>query len=234
MRRRGLLVLLLGLLSAGACQREAPSPRASAAPASDAVPEPRSSGAATRPRVVALGDSLTAGLGLAPERAWPALVQEKITAAGLDVEVVNAGVSGDTTAGGLRRLDWALDGDVKVLVLELGANDGLRGLPVDQMRDNLSQMIRTAKDRGITVLLCGMEAPPNFGPRYTREFREAYTQVAEEHDVAIIPFMLAGVAGDSALNQADGIHPNEEGTRRVADLIWQSLQPLLTRAITSS
>jgi acyl-CoA thioesterase-1 len=234
MGRRGLLVLLLGLLGAGACQREPPSPPVSSGAPTDAAPEPRNASAATRPRVVALGDSLTAGLGLPPERAWPALVQKKITAAGLDVEVVNAGVSGDTTAGGLRRLDWALDGDVKVLVLELGANDGLRGLPVEQMRDNLSQMIRTAKDRGITVLLCGMEAPPNFGPQYTREFRKAYTDLADEHDVALIPFMLAGVAGDAALNQADGIHPNEEGTRRVADLIWQSLQPLLTRALTTS
>jgi acyl-CoA thioesterase-1 len=162
------------------------------------------------------------------------LVQQKIAAAGLDAEIVNAGVSGDTTAGGLRRLDWALDGDVKVLVLELGANDGLRGLPVDQMRDNLSQMIAMAKKRGITVLLCGMEAPPNFGPQYTRDFREAFVSVAREHDVAFIPFMLAGVAGDAALNQADGIHPNEEGTRRVADLIWQSLQPLLTRALATT
>jgi acyl-CoA thioesterase-1 len=150
------------------------------------------------------------------------------------VEVVNAGVSGETTAGGVRRLDWALDGDVKVLVLELGANDGLRGLPIEQMRDNLSQMIRMAKERGITVLLCGMEAPPNFGPQYTREFRKAYVELADEHDVPLIPFMLAGVAGESALNQADGIHPNEEGTRRVADLIWQSLQPLLTRALATS
>jgi acyl-CoA thioesterase-1 len=216
-----------------ACQRDAtPSgpvePPASAA--ASAAPAP----AATRPRVVALGDSLTAGLGLSPEQSWPSLLQEKITQAGLDAEVVNAGVSGDTTAGGLRRLDWALDGDVKVLVIELGANDGLRGLPADQMRDNLQQMIRTAKARGISVLLCGMEAPPNFGPQYTREFRQVYADLADEHDVAFLPFLLEGVAGDAALNQADGIHPNEEGTRRVADLVWQSLQPVLTRALATS
>ncbi len=185
--------------------------------------------------MVALGDSLTAGLGLAPDVAWPALLQQKITAAGLDVEVVNAGVSGDTTAGGLRRLDWALDGDVKVLVLELGANDGLRGLPVDQMRDNLSQMIRMAKGRGITVLLCGMEAPPNFGPQYTRDFRKAFVDRRRRsrrrlHSRSCWPASLA----TAALNQADGIHPNEEGTRRVADLIWQSLQPLLTRALATT
>src|SRR5688500_9897733 len=133
MRRRGLLLLLIGALGIGACQRD-PASREAAAPASDAVAPPVTAPTG-RPRVVALGDSLTAGLGLAPDLAWPALVQQKITAAGLDVEVVNAGVSGDTTAGGLRRLDWALDGDVKVLVLELGANDGLRGLPIEQMQD---------------------------------------------------------------------------------------------------
>ena len=234
MKRRRLLLVMLGVLGLAGCQREAPT-REAAGPATEAAaPVSTEESRGARPRVVAFGDSLTAGLGLAPDRAWPALVQQKIDAAGLDVEVVNAGVSGDTTAGGLRRLDWALDGDVKVLVLELGANDGLRGLPIDQMRQNLSQMIETAKRRGITVLLCGMEAPPNFGPQYTREFRKAYVELADEHDVALIPFMLAGVAGESALNQDDGIHPNEEGTRRVADLIWQSLQPLLTRALATT
>lgn len=227
---------MVAALGIGACQRESATRDVAATatatpPVTTGAPAP----AAQRPRVVALGDSLTAGLGLStPDIAWPALVQQKITAAGLDAEVVNAGVSGDTTAGGLRRLDWALDGDVKVLVLELGANDGLRGLPVDQMRDNLSTMITMAKKRGITVLLCGMEAPPNFGPQYTREFRQVYVDLADEHDVELLPFFLDGVAGNAALNQADGIHPNEEGTRRVADLVWQSLQPLLTRALATS
>jgi acyl-CoA thioesterase-1 len=237
MRRRAFLYVTLLAPAAAACQREANSPRervVQEAPAGGEVPPALSAATPARPRVVALGDSLTAGLGLSPEQSWPALVQRKIDQAGLDVEVVNAGVSGDTSAGGLRRLDWALDGDVKVLVLELGANDGLRGLPTDQLRANLSQMISTAKARNITVLLCGMEAPPNFGPQYTREFRKVYMDLAAEHDVAFIPFMLQGVAGDAALNQSDGIHPNEEGTGRVADLIWQSLQPLLTRAIATS
>lgn len=219
-------------LATSACQRSETAHAPSETPAEPFVAAP--SAPVSRPRVVALGDSLTAGLGLSPEQAWPSLVQQKIAQAGLDVEVVNAGVSGDTTAGGLRRLDWALDGDVKVLVIELGANDGLRGLPADQMRDNLSQIIRTAKARGIAVLLCGMEAPPNFGSQYTREFRKVYADLADEHDVAFLPFLLAGVAGDAALNQADGIHPNEAGTRRVADLVWQSLQPVLTRALATS
>lgn len=236
MRRRGFLLVAVAGFCAAACDREptrtghTAETRSTDGAAPTATPAP----AARRARVVALGDSLTSGLGLAPDLAWPTLVQQKIEQAGLDVDVVNAGVSGDTTAGGLRRLDWSLDGDVKVLVIELGANDGLRGLPADQMRDNLSQMIRTAKARGIAVLLCGMEAPPNFGPQYTREFRKVYTDLADEHDVTLLPFFLAGVAGDPALNQPDGIHPNEEGTRRVADLVWQSLQPLLTRALATS
>jgi acyl-CoA thioesterase I len=161
-------------------------------------------------------------------------VQQKIDDAGLGIEIVNAGVSGDTTAGGLRRLDWALDGDVRVLVLELGANDGLRGLPVAQMRDNLAKMIETARARDIEVLLCGMEAPPNFGPQYTREYRQAFRDLADAHDVEFLPFFLQGVAGDATLNQPDGIHPNEAGTRRVADLVWQKLEPMLTRALATS
>ena len=184
--------------------------------------------------MVAFGDSLTAGLGLAPDLAWPALVQREADEAGLDVEIVNAGVSGDTPAGGVRRLDWALDGDVRVLVLELGANDGLRGLPVAQMRDNLAQMIRVARDRNIAVLLCGMEAPPNFGPQYTREFRQVYVELGAQDGVTLLPFFLDGVAGNASLNQPDGIHPNEEGTRRVADLVWQFLQPVIARALASS
>jgi acyl-CoA thioesterase-1 len=232
MQRRQFFWISLAAVGAIACQREAPGARGDAT--AEAPPATDGGATATRPRVVALGDSLTAGLGLAPEQAWPALVQRRIEEAGLDVEVVNAGVSGDTTAGGLRRLDWALDGDVRVLILELGANDGLRGLPVDQMQDNLSKMIEAAKRRNIAVLLCGMEAPPNFGPQYTREFRQAFRDLADEHDVAFLPFFLDGVAGDAALNQADGIHPNEVGTRRVADLVWQALQPLLTRALATS
>lgn len=233
MQRRAFLGLSLAALATACARDEAPD-RPAESSATPPAPPATAAAPASRPRVVALGDSLTAGLGLPPEQSWPSLVQQKIDAAGLDAEVVNAGVSGDTTAGGLRRLDWALDGDVRVLVLELGANDGLRGLPIAQMQDNLSQMIRTAKDRRISVLLCGMEAPPNFGPQYTRDFRQVYRDLADEHDVAFLPFFLDGVAGNAALNQADGIHPNEEGTRRVADLVWRALQPLLTRALATS
>jgi acyl-CoA thioesterase-1 len=181
----------------------------------------------TRPRIVVLGDSLTAGLGLAPTESYPARLQQKIDRAGLNFEIVNAGVSGDTSAGGVRRLDWSLDGDVRILILELGANDGLRGLTVDDMVGNLSRIIERARARHIAVLLCGMEAPPNFGATYTREFHAAFPALARKYQLPFVPFLLSGVAGISDLNQSDGIHPNVEGARRVADTVWIALEPLL-------
>jgi acyl-CoA thioesterase-1 len=207
-------------------------PPASTAPAPNPTTTPAPT-ASKRPRVVVLGDSIAAGLGLQANQAFPAVVQRHIDAAHLDFEVVNAGVSGDTSAGGVRRLDWALDGDVRVLVLELGANDGLRGLSVDEMNRNLSTIMDRARARGIRVILCGMEAPPNFGPDYTRAFRGAYATLAREHGARFVPFVLAGVAGVPALNQPDGIHPNAEGARRVADLVWTELQPLLAASAAS-
>jgi acyl-CoA thioesterase I len=182
---------------------------------------------AARPRVVVLGDSLSAGLGLPPQEAFPALLQRKIDAEGLKFEVINAGVSGDTSAGGLRRLDWSLEGDVQVLIVGLGANDGLRGLPVEEMRRNLSTIVERAQARHISVVLCGMEAPPNFGASYTTSFRAAFKDVAKKYDVAFVPFLLDGVAGLADLNQEDGIHPNARGAERVADTVWSTLRPLL-------
>ena len=179
------------------------------------------------PRIVCLGDSLTAGYGLAQSEAYPALLQERLRAAGHPHDVVNAGVSGDTSAGGLRRLDWSLRGDVRLLIVALGANDGLRGLPVADLGQNLSTIIERATTRGVPVLLAGMEAPPNFGPAYTRQFRQAYADVARAHDVRFVPFFLEGVAGQPALNQADGIHPNARGQRMIADLLWREIEPML-------
>jgi acyl-CoA thioesterase-1 len=198
---------------------------ASAGPAAQTV-TPKS----TRPRIVFLGDSLTAGYGLAPNQSVPSLIQGRLNQAGLDFEVVNAGVSGDTSAGGLSRLQWSLDGAVRILVVELGANDGLRGLPIAAMKTNLDTIIRRAQARGITVLLTGMEAPPNYGASYTSEFRSVFSSLAAEHKVAFVPFYLDGVAGIARLNIADGIHPNAEGNRIVAQTIWRALQPLLTQA----
>lgn len=183
-----------------------------------------------RPRIVVLGDSLTAGLGLPTEQAFPALLQARLEAEGYTFEVMNAGVSGDTSAGGLRRLDWALQGDVRILILALGANDGLRGLSVPEMKRNLSQIITMAQQRNIAVLLAGMEAPPNFGRDYTVQFREAYRELAREHRVAFVPFLLDGVAGRGGLNQRDGIHPNAEGARLVADMLW----PVLLRMVDAA
>ena len=177
--------------------------------------------------MVFLGDSLTAGLGIPQSQAFPALIEETLRSEGLEADVVNAGISGDTAAGGRRRLDWALDGDVRVLVLALGANDGLRGNPVGAMKSDLQAIIRAAKARGITVLLLGMEAPPNFGPEYTAEFRQAYRDLAREEAVAFVPFFLDGVAGVPALNQGDGLHPNAEGARRIAGTVWEALEPLV-------
>lgn len=181
----------------------------------------------TRPRIVFLGDSLTAGYGVEVEQAVPALVQKQLDAEGYRFEVVNAGVSGDTSAGGLRRLQWSLDGDVRVLVLELGANDGLRGLPVADMKANLKTIITTAKMRDIAVLLTGMEAPPNYGAAYTAEFRRVYRDLAAEEHVSFMPFYLYQVAGVPALNIADGIHPNPAGARIVEANLWRALKPLL-------
>ena len=185
-----------------------------------------------RARVVILGDSLTAGLGLASEDAYPARLQSRVDAAGWPIEIAAMGVSGDTTAGGLRRLDWALEGDVRLLLVALGGNDALRGLPVDQMHDNLERIIDHALARGIRVVLAGMEAPPNFGAAYTSNFRDVFRTLAESRDVTFVPFLLEGVAGVPSLNQADGIHPNEAGAARVAEHLWPSLEPLL-RAVAA-
>ena len=181
----------------------------------------------SRPRIVVLGDSLTAGLRLAQDDAYPALLQQRLNAEGLEYEVVNAGVSGDTSAGGLSRLEWALDGNVRVLVVALGGNDALRGLAPDELKRNLEQIIERAQARAITVVLAGMEAPTNFGRDYTTAFHQVFPTLAREYHVALVPFLLAGVAGNQTLNQRDGIHPTERGARILADNVWSVLEPIV-------
>ena len=227
-RRAGAIAIAVGCLSA--CG-QAPPAEAQAKPSlvSDQSVRADRPFEADAPRLVVLGDSLTAGLGLAATEAYPARLQERLDAAGYHIQIVSAGVSGDTTAGGLRRLEWALDGGAEVLIVALGGNDGLRGLPVDQMKANLSQIVTTAKARGVEVLLAGMEAPPNFGEVYTAAFRDVFHQLAREHDVALVPFLLEGVAGVPDLNQSDGIHPNAEGAARVAEHVWPAVEPLVQR-----
>jgi acyl-CoA thioesterase-1 len=181
------------------------------------------------PKIVAFGDSLTAGLGLTAAESYPALLQAKLDADGYKYEVVNAGVSGDTSAGGLRRLDWSLDGNVRILILELGANDLLRGQPVAEMKKNLGEMIDRARARNVKVVLAGMYAPTNTGPEYQREVRDAFQSLAREHDVIFIPFLLEQVGGIASLNQEDGIHPNAQGTRIVADTVFKAIRPVLEK-----
>lgn len=237
MRQTVLLLAIWGLLAGAACRPSTPGPSTPEGP-SGARASGRSGQAAaaessvkkaSKPRIVFLGDSLTAGLGLAADQSYPALLQRKLDERGYHYEVVNAGVSGDTSAGGVRRLDWSLEGDVKILVVALGANDGLRGLSPQDLKANLSAVLDRASQQGITVILAGMEAPPNYGADYTRQFRDVYVDLAKTYEVRFVPFLLQGVAGISGLNQADGIHPNARGAQLVADLVWSALEPALAR-----
>lgn len=219
---------LVGAVGCGA-RDEAPATGSAAARtetvASD--PGPRPLARTARPRVVALGDSLTAGLGLPSGLAYPAILQRRIDAEGLPYEVINGGVSGDTSAGGLQRLEWALDGDVPVLIVALGGNDGLRGLPTEELKQNLTKIIERSQARGVAVVLAGMEAPPNWGPEYALAFHRVYPALAARYRVPLVPFLLQGVAGQEALNQPDGMHPTAEGARIVAGNVWGVLKPVL-------
>jgi acyl-CoA thioesterase I len=176
-----------------------------------------------------LGDSLTAGLGIPRDQSYPAVLQRKLQDAGIPLEVVNAGISGDTSADGLRRVNWALDGDVRLLIVALGANDGLRGLPPSQMKTNLQDIIHRARQRGIPVLLAGMEAPPNYGEQYASAFRQVFEDLARENKVAFVPFLLDGVAGVPQMNQGDGVHPTITGAARIADHLWPTVQTMIAK-----
>ena len=218
----GVPALLL-TLALGACAAE--RPRDGSAPTGDSALRTLSA----LPAVLFLGTSLTAGYGLEESEAYPALIQRKIDSAGLPYRVINAGVSGETSAGGVRRLDWLLRQPVAVLVLELGANDGLRGQDVDALRTNLQTIIdrtRTAHPDA-RIVVAGMESPPNMGSIYTDAFRAVFPEVARANDAVLIPFLLDGVAAVPELNQADGIHPTAQGQRMVADIVWRYLEPVL-------
>ena len=223
MNRFLFYLVILAMFVLSACKAQAPKEEPAAPPAAAALP------VKSLPKIVAFGDSLTAGYGLEQSVSYPALLQKRLDADGLAYEVVNAGVSGDTSAGGARRIDWALDGDVKVVIIELGANDILRGQPIDAMKRNLAQIIKRVKERGAIVLLAGMEAPTNSGNEYRKSVHEAFQSLAREYNVPLIPFFLDGVAGIEPLNQGDGIHPNEEGTKLVAETVYRSLRPLLEK-----
>ena len=187
---------------------------------------------ATRTKaLVFLGDSLTAGFGLQPSEAFPALIAEKVRAAGLPFEVQNAGLSGDTSAGALRRVDWLLQRPIAVLVIELGGNDGLRGLSVKSLKTNLQKLIDKAKAKNpaLKIVITGMQIPPNLGADYAADFTRVYAELARENNAVLIPFLLQGVGGHRDLNQPDMIHPTAAGHRIVADLVWRTLEPILRK-----
>lgn len=228
----GVLVAAATVACGGGKSGATPEPRTPSAvtaggSAADSTPAAPAGG--VRPRVLFLGTSLTAGLGLDPDSAYPQRLQRKMAEAGLDYEVVNAGVSGETSAGLLQRLDWVLQQPASVIVVETGANDGLRGQSVDATRATIGQVLdRIRRDRpSARVALVQMEAPPNFGREYTAAFHAMFPALAKEKGVTLLPFLLEGVAGYPRLNQADGIHPNDAGERIVTENVWRGLEPVL-------
>jgi acyl-CoA thioesterase I len=190
---------------------------------------PVTAAATTPKRIVFLGDSLTAGLGVGRDRAYPALIAQKIREAKLPYEVVNAGVSGDTSADGLHRIDWLLQQKIDVLVIALGANDGLRGLPANVLETNLQAIIDKAKAKNpqMRIVIAGMQMPPNLGTDYGATFQNVFTTIAQKNNILLIPFLLADVGGRRELNQPDSIHPNEAGQRVIAETVWKTVRPLL-------
>jgi acyl-CoA thioesterase I len=215
---------MAGILGAAACGSSARQPSAPSSVAS----------APTRSDIVAFGDSLTAGPGLQPHETYPAVVQRKLDAEGHPYRMVNAGVSGDTTAGGRRRFEQSLTPETRIVILALGANDGWRGVPLTEVRQNLDAMIRIAKASGIDVLLCGMVAPPVNGFQYSIDFHRIFTGLAAEHGLPLVPFMLTGVLGRVDLNLHDGLHPNAEGAKVVAENIWPYLRPMLSQTVVTN
>ena len=200
-----------------------------AVPVNTALAVPAIAARGGTPLIVALGDSLTSGRGIGKDEAYPAVLQERLEDGGYNYRVVNAGVSGDTTGRALRRYRDALDGDVKVLIVALGANDGLRGVPVEQLKSNLSTIIEAAQRRDIAVVLVGMDALPLHGWAYSVAFHRAYEELAARYDVPLVPFVLMNIMTDPSLMQGDHAHPNQAGARAIADLIWPHLQPLLKK-----
>jgi acyl-CoA thioesterase I len=184
-------------------------------------------------RVIIFGDSITAGYGLDQDQAFPAILQEKVEELDLDVEVINAGVSGETSAGGLRRIDWVLQRELDVFVLELGGNDGLRGIDPEVTKQNLQQIMDKVWESypDSRIILAGMEAPPNMGDSYTSRFRQIFSELAESNNVIFMPFILEGVGGEPELNQSDGIHPTAEGHEIIAENLWQYLRPVLDELV---
>lgn len=223
MKKGSIIVVVLIILFSGCTNNKKPADSA------QNNKDRESAAVAKKKTIVFFGNSLTAGYGLSPEEAFPAVVQKKIDSLGLPYQVINAGVSGETSSGGKTRIDWILREPVDIFVLELGANDGLRGTPLSETKKNLQDIIDIVKAKypNIKLVFAGMEIPPNMGQAYTAEFRTIYTDLAAKNNMTLIPFLLQGVGGEPALNQEDGIHPTAEGHRIVADNVWKELEKLL-------
>lgn len=221
------LLPLLALL--GACTQQPAQPQAQSVTAPASTPPAPAPKPDPRPAIVCFGDSLTAGLGLDPGETYPDLLQQELDRRHYSYRVVNLGVSGDTTQDGLDRLPLVLAEKPRVVVLEFGANDGLRGQPVSNTERNLAQMIEQLQKAGARVLLAGITLPPNYGPDYIRQFDAIYPALATRYELPLIPFLLQGVAGNPNLMQRDGLHPNAQGEPLVAQTVWRSLEPLLRR-----
>ena len=229
MRRSWILTKLFSCLCfslALMCGYEYGSALAASTPSSS---PPKIQVPAERPRIVAFGNSLTAGLGVATDHSYPAYLQRALDKAGYAYRVVNAGVSGDTTAGGVRRVSWVLNSKPVIVIVELGGNDGLRGLSLQETKANLERIIQQFQQASVTVVLAGMKIPPNYGQEYTDGFEALYQALAKQYHLTLIPFFLDGVAGSSSLNQADGIHPTGEGYRIIVEKVFPILEPLLER-----
>lgn len=221
---------ILTILSALACG-EGPSGKATApdsATEAATAPTNQATGDAT---ILFFGNSLTAGLGVEPEQAFPGLIGHRLDSLGYPYRAVNAGLSGETTASGVNRLEWVLRQPVAIFVLELGANDGLRGIPLGETRKNLQTLVEQVRKANpeVQIILTGMQLPPNMGPEHTAEFRQIFTDLAASHQLELVPFLLEGVGGVPELNQADGIHPTPEGHKILAENVWKVLQPLLRK-----
>ena len=239
-----LSVLLLGCLGLWGCEAHEEPPTVMSDPVDNGqeplMSSPRSLGFRNStdplsgeneniPTIVAFGDSLTAGLGVAPDKSYPAQLAKRLEEKGMQYKVINAGVSGETSAGGVRRIEWILKSQPTVVILELGVNDGLRGLPLQQTYSNLHTIIERLKAEGVSVILAGMRIPVNYGEEYTGEFFEMYKRLAQEFRIPLIPFLLEGVAAQPGLNQGDGVHPTAEGYTIVAQNVWHTLEPILNK-----
>jgi acyl-CoA thioesterase-1 len=230
-----LLPIIAGMAGMAACKAPAsPAAEALATPSASARPAALPATSARPPVVVFLGDSLTAGLGLEEPQAYPAVLGTRFAAQGRPIRVINAGVSGDTTAGGVRRLDWLLRQKPDVVVVGLGANDALRGAAPEEIERNLREILSRCRAAGAQVLLLGMRIPPNYGPAYTRRFTDLYPRIANDMGVPLVPFLLDGVGGIPELNQADGIHPTAVGQQKVADNVYPYLRDVLAGARTAA